>query len=151
MRIVNKKATRDYQITDEIEAGIVLSGSEVKSLRAGRGTLKEAFARVNAEEVWLHNFVIPAYAYTDSRQYDSTRPRKLLLHKKQILSLFSKISSHNLTLVPLVCYTTGRLVKIKLGLGKGRKKYEKREALKRKDLERETARELKGRKIRVKI
>lgn len=144
MKIVNRKAKRDYQIIDEIEAGIVLSGAEVKSLRSGRGRLSEAFAKLKDGEVWLFNFLIPAYKQANSRDYNSSRPRKLLLHRKEILSLGHKMESKNLTLVPLVCYTTGRFVKVKLGLGKGKKQYEKREAKKRKDLEREVARALRG-------
>lgn len=145
MRIVNKKAKRDYRITDEFEAGIVLTGAEVKSLRQGRGRLSEAFARIKNEEVWLYNFLIPAYKHADMRNYNPTRPRKLLLHKKEIVSLFHKMEGKNLTLVPLVCYTTGRFVKVKMGLGKGKKEYEKREDIKRRDLEREMARTLKDR------
>ena len=146
MKIVNRKARRDYQILDEIEAGVVLSGAEVKSLRSGRGRLSEAFARVREGEVWLYNFLISAYKHADVLNYDPARPRKLLLHKKEILSLTGKMKGKDLTLVPLVCYTTGRFVKVKLGLGKGKKQYEKREAKKRRDLDREVARTLKSRR-----
>lgn len=144
MRIVNRQAKRDYQILEEFEAGLVLKGAEVKSLRGGRGRLSGAFARIRQREVWLYNFVIPAYKHTDLRGYNPSRPRKLLLHRKEILSLTHKIEGKNLTLVPLVCYTTGRFVKVKIGIGKGKKQYEKREAKKRKDLEREAARDLRG-------
>jgi SsrA-binding protein len=145
MRIVNKRAKRDYQILGEIEAGIVLTGAEVKSLRQGRGTLRDSFARIKDGEVWIINFVVPPYEQAGIKGYNQARARKLLLHKKEITSLLHKIEGKNLTLVPLVCYTTGRFVKIKIGLGKGKKQYEKREAKKRKDLEREIARTLKGR------
>lgn len=144
MKIINKKARRDYQIIGELEAGIVLHGAEVKSLRQGRGRISEAFARVKNGEVWLYNFLIPAYKHADIRNYNPSKPRKLLLHKKEIVSLSHKMEGKNLTLVPLVCYTTGRFVKVKLGMGKGKKEYEKREAIKRRDLEREMARTLKG-------
>jgi SsrA-binding protein len=144
MKIVNRKAKYNYHIFEEVEVGIVLSGGEVKSLREGRGTLTESFARIKDGEVWLHNFVIPAYRHADARGYDPNRPRKLLLRKKEIIGLGHKMAGKNLTLVPLVCYTTGRLVKIKLGLGKGKKEYEKREVKKRKDVEREIAKTLKN-------
>lgn len=144
MRIINRKARHDYQIIEEIEAGIVLNGAEVKSLRSGRGSLSLAFARISDGEAWLHNMVVPAYQQAGGASYDPARPRKLLLHKKQILALKHKMEGKKLTLVPLVCYTTGRLVKVKLGLGRGKKEYEKREAKKRRDLEREVERDLKS-------
>lgn len=146
MKIVNRKARHNYQIFDDIEVGIMLSGAEVKSLREGRGSLDESFARIKDGEAWLYNFVVPVYRHADVRGYDPARPKKMLLHKKEILALSHKMMGKNLTLVPLVCYTTGRFVKIKLGLGKGKKEYEKREAKKKKDLERETERVLKSRK-----
>jgi len=144
MRIVNKKAKREYIISEEIEAGLVLTGSEVKSLRSGRGRISEAFARIVDGEVWIHNFIIPAYRHNSVSDYDPARPRKLLLHKKQIISLQHKMEGKRLTLVPLVCYTTGRFVKVRLGVGKGKKQFEKREAKKRKDLEREVERDFKN-------
>lgn len=144
MKIVNRRARRDYQIIDEVEAGIVLTGAEVKSLREGRGTLSGAFARIKDEEVWLHNFIIPAYKQAGGRGYDPAKPRKLLLHKREIISLTHKMEGKNLTLVPLVCYTMGRFMKVKLGLGKGKKKFEKREQKKKRDIEREIARSLRN-------
>lgn len=146
MIITNRLAKREYFISEEIEAGIALTGREVKSLRSGKGTLKEAFARIKDGEAWLHNFVIPAYQSADNRDYDPARMRKLLLHRKEILALTVKMEGKNLTLVPLRCYTTGRLWKIRLGLGKGKKQYEKREAIKKREIEREMAKELKARK-----
>lgn len=146
MKIINRRAKRDYQILEEFEVGVVLSGGEVKSLREGKGTLMDSFARIKDGEVWLFNFVIPAYKQAGVRGYDAARARKLLLHKKEITSLTGKMEGKNLTLVPLVCYTTGRFVKVKMGLGKGKKQYEKREVKKRKDLEREVARTLKNMK-----
>lgn len=146
MKIVNRRARYNYKILEELEAGIVLTGAEVKSLRQGKGSLERAFARVKDGEVWLYNFVIPHYKHADPRQYDPTRPRKLLLHRREILALEQKMKGENLTIVPLVCYTTGRFVKVKIGLGKGKRKFEKREAKKRRDLEREAERELKKRK-----
>lgn len=145
MKIVNRRAKHDYQILDEVEAGVALTGAEVKSLREGRGSLVGSFARIKDGEVWLHNFVVPAYRHADTRGYDPARPKKLLLHKKEILVLFQKMEGKRLTLVPLACYMSGRFVKVKLGLGRGKKIYEKREAKRRLDLERETARALKNR------
>jgi SsrA-binding protein len=146
MRIVNRRARYKYKILEDIEAGIVLSGAEVKSLREGRGSLKESFARIKDGEVWLYNFVIPPYKHADIRGYDPARPRKLLLHKKQILSLFHTIAGKNLTLIPLVCYTTGRFVKVKIGLGKGKREYEKRGMKKKREVEREVARAMKSKR-----
>ncbi len=141
--VVNRRARRDYDILEEYEAGVVLSGGEVKSLREGRGSLAEAFVRVKEGEVWIYNLVIPAYVHADRQGYDPGRARKLLLHRKEILALEKKMEGRNLTLVPLRCYTRGRYVKLKLGLGRGRRRYEKRELVKRRDMERELARTLK--------
>ena len=141
--IVNRKARRDYRLLEDYEAGMVLSGAEVKGLREGRGSLSEAFVRVKDGEVWLYNLVIPKYGPVDPRGYDPAKPRKLLMHRKEILALEKKMEGRNLTLVPLECYTKGRYVKLKIGLGQGRKKYEKKELIKRRDIERETARTLK--------
>src|SRR3990170_687725 len=143
MKIVNRRARYLYDITEELEAGIVLSGAEVKSIRGGRGSLEEAFARIKDGEVWLYNFLVPPYQHADARDYDPTRARKLLLHREEILRLIHKMEGKKLTLIPLACYTTGLFVKVKLGVGKGKKAYEKREAKKRADLEREVAREFK--------
>ncbi|MCH7951600.1 SsrA-binding protein SmpB [Patescibacteria group bacterium] len=145
MRIVNRRAKHDYQIIDEIEAGVALTGAEVKSLREGRGSLIGSFVRIKDGEAWLHNFVVPAYRHADARGYDPARSKKLLLHKKEILALSHKMEGKRLALVPLACYMSGRFVKVKLGLGRGKKKYEKREAKRRLDLEREAARALKSR------
>jgi len=146
--IVNRRARRDYRIlSDEYEAGMALSGAEVKGLREGRGSLNEAFVRIKAGEVWVYNLVIPKYGPADPREYDPARPRKLLLHREEILAVEKKMGGRNLTLVPLKCYTRGRYVKLRLGLGEGRKKYEKKELKKRQDIERETARTLKWGRI----
>lgn len=144
MKIINRRAKHLYHIFEDIEAGVVLTGAEVKSLREERGTLVESFARIKDGEVWLYNFVIPAYRHADIRGYDPSRPKKLLLHGREILALSQKMQGKRLTLVPLSCYIKGRFVKVKLGLGKGKKQYEKREDKRRRDLEREVARTLKG-------
>lgn len=145
VKIVNRKAQYRYQISDEIEAGLVLTGAEVKSLRQGRGSLLEAFARIKDGEVWLHNFVIPLYSHASPAGYDPARPRKLLLHRKEILALEQRMQSGGLALVPLACYMSRGFVKIKLGLGRGKKQYEKRETIKRREQEREAARAMKQR------
>lgn len=147
--IINRRARRDYRIGDEYEAGMVLSGAEVKGLREGRGSLNEAFVRVKDGEVWVYNLVIPKYGPADPREYDPAKPRKLLLHREEILALEKKMEGRNLTLVPLKCYTRGRYVKLRLGLGQGRKKYEKKELVKRRDLSRELARTLKHKSVKV--
>lgn len=144
MKLVNKRAKRDYKISEKIEAGIVLTGAEVKSLREGRGSLVGSFAKVKNQELWLYNFVIPAYQQAGVKDYDPARVKKLLMHKKEILAIYTKMRSKRLVLVPLACYTTKRFLKVRLGLGKGKKEYEKREAKKRKDMEREIERTLKG-------
>ena len=141
--ITNRRARRDYDFLEEIEAGMMLAGAEVKSLREGRGSLSEAFVKLKGGEAWVYNLMIPAYSHAGGGDYDPARARKLLLHRKEILALLKKMEGRNLTLVPLRCYTKGRFVKLRLGLGKGRKKYEKRELVKRRDIARETARELK--------
>ena len=143
MKIVNRKAGYRYQILDELEAGIALTGSEVKSLREGRGSLLEAFSRIKDGEVWLHNFVIPLYSHASPTGYDPARQRKLLLHKKEILALSQKMSSGGLGLVPLSCYFAQGFVKVRLGLARGKKQYEKRETIKRREQEREAARAIK--------
>lgn len=142
MKIINRKARYRYHILDELEAGIALTGAEVKSLREGRGSLLEAFARIKDGEVWLHNFVIPAYSHADPMGYDPARARKLLLHKNEILALSQKMKGEGLALVPLACYTSREFVKVRLALGRGKKRYEKRKAVKRREQEREAARAL---------
>lgn len=143
MRIVNKKARYDYEILDKVEAGIVLTGAEVKSIKLGRVRLDDSFVRVDSkDEIWLVNCNISPYSFADNRNYDPTRSRKLLMHKKEILSLLKKMESKNLTLIPISCYTRGRKIKIEVGLVKGRKKWQKKEKIKRRDLDREQEREL---------
>ncbi len=145
MKIVNRRAKANYKIVEEIEAGMVLRGAEVKSLREGRGSLVEAFGRIKDGEVFLFNFMIPAYSHAVSKGYDPLRARKLLLHKRQIRALEQKTSSKGMALVPIRCYTKGGKVKVLLGVGKGKKEFEKREAVKRRDVDREVERALKRR------
>src|SRR3990167_3337222 len=136
MKIVNKKAYFEYEILDRIEAGIHLTGAEVKSLKNGHATLTGAFVRVLGSEAYLVNAQIFPYIYARPEGYDPKRTRKLLLHKKEIISLKSKLDGANLTLVPLTWYNKGPLVKLEVGLARGKKKYEKRETKKREDQKR---------------
>ena len=125
----NRRARHDYQIEETIEAGMVLTGPEVKSLRAGRASLQDAFARVDGNAVWVENLHIPPYEMADTRRYEPTRPRKLLLHRDQIGRLLGKTAERGLTLIPLKIYFTRGLAKIELGLGRGKRKYEKRQTI----------------------
>lgn len=144
MKIVNRKALHDYAILDRFEAGIHLLGSEVKSLRGGHGNLEGAFVRLIGSEAYLVNAQIYPYVYARPEGYDPKRTRKLLLHKKEIISLKNKLEATNLTLVPLAWYNKGPLVKLEVGLGRGKREYEKREAKKRADQKRELEQEFRG-------
>ncbi len=143
MRIVNRKAFHRYQILEKVEAGIALRGAEIKSIRAGRANISESFARTRDEEVYLLNAHI--YPWMGSQKYtDERRERKLLLHRKQILNWQGKIAGGNLTIVPLSIYIKHNLAKVELGLAKSKAKFDKRAALKKKTIEREVARQLRG-------
>ncbi|MBI2617609.1 SsrA-binding protein SmpB [Candidatus Gottesmanbacteria bacterium] len=144
MKIVNKKAHHDFTILDTFEAGIHLLGAEVKSIKGGRMSLEGSFVKITGSEVYLVNAQIFPYPYARPEGYDSKRTRKLLMHKNEILSLKVKLASSRLTLVPLECYTKHGFVKLKIGLGKGKRQYEKREALKKRDMERDIQRIVKG-------
>ena len=136
----NRRARHDYQIEETIEAGMVLTGPEVKSLRAGRASLQDAYARVDGNAVWLENLHIPPYEMADTRRYEPTRPRKLLLHRDQIGRLLGKTAERGLTLIPLKIYFTRGLAKIELGLGRGKRKYEKRQTIAEREHRREMER-----------
>ena len=139
MKIVNKKAKFNYRLLESIEAGIQLTGDETKSIRGGFLDLSNSYARIINNEVYLINANIPIGV----RGENQTRSRKLLLHKDEIISIDSKIKAKKLTLVPVSLYTKGRLIKVKLALAKAKREYEKKEALKKKDIEREIEQELK--------
>jgi len=140
--VSNRKARHDYEILDRFEAGIVLSGAEVKSLRGGRGSLTEAFARVREGEVWIEGMHIPPYEQAmDKRTYDPIRPRKLLLHRKQIEQLIGKTAERGLSLVPLRIYFAHGLAKMELALARGKRRYEKRQAIAEREHQREILRE----------
>ncbi len=139
--VSNRRARRDYEILERFEAGMVLSGAEVKSLRGGRGSLAEAFGRVRDGEVWVEGMHIPPYEQaSDKRTYDPIRTRKLLLRRKEIERLIGKTAERGLALVPLRVYFTHGLAKMELGLGRGKRQYEKRQAIAEREHEREMLR-----------
>jgi SsrA-binding protein len=142
MRIFNKRARFEYELTPEkVEAGISLLGAEAKALREGRGDITQAFAKLVNDELFLVNANIPTQGI---QNYDSTRSRKLLLHKNEILSLLTKSKQQKLQFVPIALYTKGRLIKLELCLGKPKRKFEKKEAIKRRDIDRDIEKEFKG-------
>ncbi len=136
----NRKARHDYQILERVEAGIVLTGSEVKSMRGSRASLVEAFARVRDNEVWLEGMHVPPYEQGEKRGYNPTRPRKLLLHRREIARLLGRQNEQGLALVPLRVYFTHGIAKVELGLGKGKREYEKRQSIAKREHEREMER-----------
>ncbi len=139
MKIFNRRVTYDYTILDRIEAGVELTGSEVKSLRGGHAKLDGSFVKIVGGEAYLINAHISPYPFARRENYDPKRTRKLLLHKKELISLSSKLESANLTLIPISWYNKGPLVKLEIALARGKKQYEKREAIKKRDIERELA------------
>lgn len=141
MKIKNKKASFNYEILESLEAGIVLTGAEVKSLRDNRGNLSEAFVKKIGGEYWVVNMEIPRYRYDGNVNYDTTRSRKILLRKKEMNRLESKMKQGNLTLIPTRVYLKGSLVKIEVALARGKKRYEKKLAERERDLKRELERE----------
>lgn len=142
---VNRKARFGYSIEEEIEAGLVLLGTEVKSLREGRASINEAYAAEKQGALWLLNAQISEYGGGNRFNHDPRRPRKLLLHKRQMTKLMGRIKTKGVTLVPLSLYFNKRgLAKVKLGLAIGRKEYEKRDVIKKRDWERDKARIIRG-------
>ncbi|MFZ3207612.1 MAG: SsrA-binding protein SmpB [Geobacteraceae bacterium] len=141
----NKKAHHDYFIEEKFEAGIVLKGTEAKALRMGKANLNDSFALVKSGEAFLHNLHISPYDFGNRENHDPDRMRKLLLHKKEILRLFSKVREQGYSLVPLKLYFKNGLVKVEMGLAKGKKLYDKREVMKQKDMRRDVAQALKER------
>ena len=130
---VNRKARHDYHIQESFEAGVVLKGSEIKSIRAGRVNLSDAYARPENGELWLYNSHIASYDAASYNTHEPKRPRKLLLHKKEIDDLAGKVTQKGLTLVPLKLYIKHGIAKIELGVAKGKKLYDKRETIARRD------------------
>jgi SsrA-binding protein len=141
----NRKAYHDYFIEEKFEAGMVLKGTEVKSLRMGKANLNDSFALVRNGEAFLNNLHISPYDFGNRENHDPDRMRKLLLHKKEINRLFSKIREQGYSLVPLRLYFKSGMVKVEMGLAKGKKLYDKREDMKQKDHKREMAQVFKSR------
>ena len=135
MEIVNRKAKFDYEIIDTYEAGIVLTGTEIKSLRQGNANIKDSYAVIRNNEAYLLNMHISIYKEGNQFNHDETRTRKLLLHKKEIYKLRDKIALNGHTLIPLKVYFNKNYAKVLLGVGKGKKNYDKREAIKKRDTE----------------
>jgi SsrA-binding protein len=141
----NRKAFHNYHIGDSVEAGIALTGSEIKSVRAGRVSLGDAYVRPERGEMWLLNAHIARYEASSYLSHEPTRPRKLLLHRKEIDMLTSKISEKGLTLVPVRVYIKGNIAKVEIALARGKKLYDKRESISRREMDRELARTMKTR------
>jgi len=129
----NKKARHDYFIEETYEAGIKLLGSEIKSIRSGKVTVNDSFVNFRGGEAFVHNLHIAKYDFSSIFNHEETRPRKLLLHKKEILKLFAKTREQGYTIVPLKVYLKEGLCKVEIGLAKGKRDYDKRESLKEKD------------------
>jgi len=143
---VNRKAYHDYHIEESLEAGIVLKGSEIKSIREGKVNLSDAYAKPDNGELWLYNSHIASYDAASYNTHEPTRPRKLLLHRKEIDILAGKVVQKGLTLVPLKLYIKRGVAKVELGVARGKRVYDKREAIARRDAEREMERALKQRR-----
>ena len=137
MEIINRKARFDYEIEDEYEAGIVLKGTEIKSIRNGKANIKDSYAIIRNNELYLLNTHISLYEEENRFNHEETRTRKLLMHKREILKLKDKIEKEGYTLIPLKMYFKGSILKVLIGLAKGKKSYDKREAIKKRDTERE--------------
>ena len=144
IEIKNKKAYFDYEILEEIEAGIVLTGTEIKSIRGGNANLKDSYAVIRNNEIYLLNMHISEYKEGNIFNHEEKRTRKLLLHKKEILKLRDKMVLNGNTLVPLKLYFKNNIVKILLGLAKGKKLYDKRETIKERDIQREIKKQIKN-------
>ncbi len=144
LMIINKLARRDYDITDTWLAGVVLTGAEVKSLRGERGSVREAYVKLIGGELFLVGADIPMYGHYSGQTYDAKRSRKLLLKANEIGKIAQKIEGKNLTLVPMRLFFKGRWAKCEIGLGKGKKEWEKRADIKKRDVEREMAKAMKN-------
>jgi len=140
--VTNRRAKRDFTILDAIEAGIELKGTEVKSLRAKRANLNDSFARIEKGEMYIYNLHISPYEFGNINNVDPLRPRKLLLHKKEILKLYMRSQVRGCTLIPLSLYFKKGYAKVELAVAEGKKQYDKRHALKEKEARREIDRAL---------
>lgn len=144
MEINNRKARHNYHIFETVEAGIVLTGTEIKSLKAGKGNIKDSYAREKNNEIFLLNMHISGYENGNQFNHDETRTRKLLLHKKEIFKLRDKVRLEGYTLVPLKVYLVKGRAKVLLGVAKGKKNYDKRQDIKKRDIERDIRAKLKN-------
>lgn len=142
----NRRATHDYEVTDTIECGLVLVGTEVKSLRDGHASLDDAYARIDGSEVWLIGAEIPEYLYGNRLNHKPKRPRKLLLHRREITKFAEKADVKGFTLVPLRMYFKDGRAKLELGVGKGKQSHDKRDSLKKADAKREIDRAMASRR-----
>ncbi len=138
--VTNRQARHDYHILETMEAGIVLKGTEIKSVRGGRVNLKDSFARIENGEIYLYNMHISPYDFGNRENHDPLRPRKLLLHKGEIRRLIGKTQEKGLTLIPLTLYIKSGYAKVELALAKGKRIYDKREDLKKRQVDREIQR-----------
>ncbi len=144
---MNRKARHDYDIDETLETGIVLQGTEIKSLRDGKASIAQSYAAIQEGELWLFNAHIAQYDAGNRYNHEPTRPRKLLAHRGEIRELALKASQRRFTLVPLRLYLKRGLAKVELGLGRGKRMYDKREALARRQTDREIDRSLKTRRL----
>lgn len=142
---VNRKAYHDYHILESLEAGIVLTGTEIKSIRAGRVNIRDAYAKPEGDELWLVNAHIASYEAASRFGHEPNRPRKLLLHRRQIDELAGMVSQKGLTIVPLKLYIKKGTAKLELGVARGKRLHDKREAMARRETEREIGRALRRR------
>lgn len=143
---VNKKAYHDYHIVESYEAGLALKGSEIKSIREGKVNIRDAYAKSENGELWLHNSHIPAYQAGGFNTHEPDRKRKLLMHRKEIAELAAQSNQKGLTLVPLRIYIKNGIAKLEIGLGRGKKQFDKREAIAKRETDRIVERALKTRK-----
>lgn len=146
---VNRRARHDYAIEDTLEAGMVLTGTEIKSIRAGRANLAEAYARIERGEAWLIGAHIAPYEQGNRNNHEPTRTRKLLLHRDQIAELVGKTQAKGFTLVPLRLYIRDGLAKLEIGIARGKKAHDKRRTIAERDMRRELERE--GKEARIKL
>jgi SsrA-binding protein len=136
----NRKAKHDYFLEDRMEAGIALKGSEIKSVRAGRVSLRESYVQVDGEEAWLVNAHIAPYDPASKMNHDPRRRRKLLLHKRQIMKLFDEVRQKGYTIIPTTMYLRSGMAKVEIAIARGKRKYDKRREIAKRDAEREMAR-----------
>jgi len=137
---VNRRAYHDYFIDEKYEAGVMLTGTEIKSVRSGRANLRDGFVRIDNNEAWLENVHISPYAQGNVMNQEPVRPRKLLLHRKEISSLIGKVKQKGYTLIPLRVYIARNRAKVEIGLARGKRQYDKREAIAARDAKREIER-----------